>query len=62
MTLKKALTLSVEHLLKCNLMQADLNTALVADLKAMQERVLKLEALIDFHDERYAALLEKRKK
>lgn len=62
MTLKKALTLSVEHLLKCNLMQADLNTALVEDLKTMRERVLKLEALVDFQDERYAALLEKRKK
>ena len=61
MTLKKALAMSVEHLLKCNLVQADFNTAVADDLKVMRERIARLEAIIDLHEERYAAQIKKGK-
>jgi hypothetical protein len=61
MNLKKALALSVEHLLKSNLIQADFNDAVVDDLKVHRERLARLEALIDLHEERYNAQIKKGK-
>lgn len=61
MNLKKALALSVEHLLKSSLIQADFNDAVVDDLKVHRERLARLEALIDLHEERYNAQIKKGK-
>jgi hypothetical protein len=61
MTLKKALSMSVEHLLKCNLVQADLNTALVEDLQILRKRILQLEAMVDLHEERFVSQIKKGK-
>jgi hypothetical protein len=61
MNLKKALALSVEHLLKSSLIQADFNDAVVDDLKVHRERLARLEALIDLHEERFKAQIKKGK-
>lgn len=61
MNLKKALALSVQHLLKSSLIQADFNDAVVDDLKVHRERLARLEALIDLHEERYNAQIKKGK-
>lgn len=61
MNLKKALALSVEHLLKSSLIQADFNDAVVDDLKVHRERLARLEALIDLYEERYNAQIKKGK-
>lgn len=61
MNIKKALTLSVEHLLKSNLIQADLNQALVKDLQMLKEHIVRLEALVDLHEERFDTQIKKGK-
>lgn len=61
MNLKKALALSVQHLLKSSLIQADFNDAVVDDLKVHRERIARLEAIIDLHEERYNAQIKKGK-
>lgn len=61
MNLKKALAASVEHLLKSSLIQADFNNAVVDDLKVTRERLARVEALLDLHEERYNAQIKKGK-
>lgn len=61
MRLKKVLAITAQHLLKSNMIQANLNQALVEDLLELQKRITKLEALAELYDERFNARIKKGK-